>query len=70
MHIINFHEVGKHHEFPAVIKLLAREFIEGASYFTTAKWLEQLSQVDLEMLVEQSEMVGTHEGSLRIFLRY
>lgn len=68
MHSVNFHEVGRHHDFPAVVKLLAREFVDGASYFTTAKWLEQLSPLDLEMMLEQSELINDSEQALRMFL--
>lgn len=52
---LNFHKIGKQHELPAVIKLLAREFIEGATYFSVGKWLKELSQYDLDMLNEMGE---------------
>lgn len=57
---LNFHKIGKHHPYPAVIKLFAREFIEGASYFTVGKWFEELSQPDLDMLIEMSEHFEEH----------
>lgn len=55
MNTLNFHKIGKWQPYPAVIKLLAREFIEGASYFTVGKWFQDLSQYDLDMLLEMAE---------------
>lgn len=51
MHTVNYHTVATYHQNPAVVKLLAREFIEGATYFSLGKWLEQLSSHDLDMLL-------------------
>lgn len=67
---LNFHNIAKAHRFPAVIKLLAREFVEGATYFTLGKWLEQLSVYDLDMLLEQFELVNTDDkaGELIVLL--
>jgi hypothetical protein len=58
---VNLQKVSTAHKYPAVVKLLAREFIEGAVYFSLSTWLKQLSVYDLDMMIEISECLKEDE---------
>lgn len=51
MEMVPMDKVAKSTNYPAVLRLLARDVMEGSSYFSVGRWLQQLSLFDLEHFI-------------------
>lgn len=63
MKSLDFNKIGQATKYPAVVRLLAREFADGAKYFSIGQWLKTLSQYDLDLLNELGERFEANQAA-------